>query len=130
MPDKSEVSMIVEWVSPHGRGLRLGLETVCDRSQAEGLTGALLYVEKSRLPDLEEDTYYWHELIGLQVYDTTGTLLGSLDEVIPTPANDVYVIHGQVGGHSRELLVPAIGAVIQNIDLDRGVMVVDPPEGL
>ncbi|WP_419661259.1 ribosome maturation factor RimM [Desulfosarcina variabilis] len=130
LPNGSESSMIVEWVAPHGRGLRMGLESVGDRNQAEHLAGALLYVEKSRLPALEEDTYYWHELIGLQVYDTAGTLLGSLDEVIPTPANDVYVIQAEVDGCSRELLIPAIGAVIRNIDLEGGVMVVDPPEGL
>lgn len=130
LPNGSETTMIVEWVRPHGRGLRMGLESVHDRNQAEGLAGASLYVEKSRLPVLEEGTYYWYELIGLRVYDTAGILLGSLDEVIPTPANDVYVVRGEVDGRSRELLIPAIATVVGNIDLEGGVMVVDPPEGL
>jgi 16S rRNA processing protein RimM len=130
LPDGSDRIMIVAWVRPHGRGLRLGLESVCDRNQAECLVGASLYVDKSRLPVLEEDTYYWHELIGLQVYDTAGALLGSLSEVIPTPANDVYVVNKEVDGCSRELLIPAIAAVVRSIDLKSGTMVVDPPDGL
>lgn len=122
--------MIVEWVTPHGRGLRMGLESVSDRSRAESLVGASLYIDKSRLPALADDTYYWSELIGLHVYDTAGMLLGRLDEVIPTPANDVYVVNGEVDGHAREWLIPAIGKVVRTIDLERGTMVVDPPQGL
>jgi 16S rRNA processing protein RimM len=130
LADGSDRTMTVEWVRPHGRGLRLGLEAVCDRNQAEYLVGASLYVDKSRLPVLEEDTYYWHELIGLHVYDTAGLLLGSLEEVIPTPANDVYVVKGEVDGRFRELLIPAVATVVRNIDLEAGAMVVDPPVGL
>ena len=128
--DGSVSTMIVEWVRPHGRGLRMGLELVNDRDQAERLAGASLYIDRSRLPVLEEDTYYWHELIGLRVCDPTGILLGRLDKVIPTPANDVYVVNGEVDGHSRELLIPAIAKVVRKIDLKIGTMVVDPPEGL
>jgi 16S rRNA processing protein RimM len=130
LPDGSTGSMIVEWVRPHGRGLRMGLESVRDRNQAERLVGAMLYIDKARLPVLEENTYYWHELIGLHVYDTAGLLLGSLEEVIPTPANDVYVVKGEVDGRFRELLIPAVATVVRNIDLEAGAMVVDPPVGL
>ena len=79
---------------------------------------------------LEEDAYYWFELLGLNVYKTDGTLLGRLDRIIPTPANDVYVITDTAGPASRELLIPAIGSVVKTIDRDRRSMVVDPPEGL
>jgi 16S rRNA processing protein RimM len=130
VPGGSTQAMCVEWVRPHGRGLRMGLESVSDRNQAERLAGSSLYIDKSRLPILEEDTYYWHELIGLSVYDTAGLLLGCLEKVIPTPANDVYVVKGEIDGRFRELLIPAIGKVVHTIDLKRGSMIVDPPEGL
>jgi 16S rRNA processing protein RimM len=130
LPDGSTRTMIVAWVKPHGRSLRMGLESVSDRSQAESLAGASLFIDKSRLPVLADDIYYWHELIGLRVFDTAGLLLGCLEEVIPTPAHDVYVVNGEFDGRPRELLIPAIGSVVRKIDLERGAMIVDPPEGL
>lgn len=130
LPDGSVRTATIDWVKPHGRGLRMGLEAVGDRSQAECLVGATLFVDKSRLPVLEEDTYYWFELVGLTVYDTAGALLGRLDEVIATPANDVYVVKGIKDGRSQEMLLPAIGDVVRDIDLARRTMIVDPPAGL
>ncbi len=108
----------------------MSLESVKDRNQAERLVGSVLFVEKSRLPVLDEDTYYWFELVGLSVYDTTGFLLGCIDEVISTGGNDVYVVKGKKDGQYREMLIPAIGDVVLNIDLESKSMIVDPPEGL
>jgi 16S rRNA processing protein RimM len=117
-------------VKPHGRGLLMGFVSVTDRSQAERLTGGSLYMDKSKLPTLEEDTYYWADLLGLKVVDRSGCLLGVLDEVIPTPGNDVYVVKGDKSGDRRELLIPAIGQVVVSVDLKEKTMIVDPPEGL
>ena len=128
LPDGSVRTMIVQWVQIHGRVLLMALESVTDRNQAESLTGAELFTDKSRLPALAEDTYYWFDLVGMSVYDTTGSLLGRLDEVIPTPGNDVYVVKGIVDGQSREILIPAIGDVVLTIDLAGKTMIVDPPE--
>ena len=130
LPDGSSRVMTVAWVRPHGRGLLMRLETVSDRDQAERLIGAELFAKKSSLPTLEEDTYYWFELIGLLVHDTTGKRLGRLDSVIATPGNDIYVIKTEHGGQLREMLIPAIGDVVLKIDLEGRTMIVDPPEGL
>lgn len=128
--DGTSRSMMIEWAQPHGRGIRMGLETVTDRTQAESLAGASIFVERSRLPVLEADTYYWFELVGLSVYHIAGQLLGCLDEVIPTAGNDVYVVTGEIDGQPREMLIPAVASVIRSIDLENRTMVVDPPEGL
>ena len=129
-PDGSVRTMTVQWMRPHGRGLLMALEAVTDRGQAENLIGSELFVDQSRLPTLEEDTYYWFDLVGLSVYDTTGALLGLLDEIIPTPGNDIYVVKGKQYGQPGEMLIPAIGDVVLKIDLDNKTMIVDPPEGL
>jgi len=129
-PDGSVRKMIVEWVQPHGRMLLMAVEAVSDRSQAESLIGSELFVDKACLPDLEEDTYYWFDLVGLRVYNTAGTLLGRLEEVIPTPGNDIYVVKGRQNGQPREMLIPATGDVVLKIDLEGKTMIVDPPEGL
>jgi 16S rRNA processing protein RimM len=130
LADGSTRNLTLQWVCPHGRGLRMGLESVNDRNQAESLVGSLLYIDKARLPALEDDTYYWFELMGLSVYDTAGVLLGRIDEVIPTAANDVYVVKGEVDGRLLETLIPAVGDVVCEIDLEKRTMIVDPPEGL
>ena len=114
-------------VRPHGRGLRMGFEGVTDRTQAESLSGGSLYIRRAQLPPLEADTYYWVDLLGLRVVDRSGGLLGVVDDVIPTPGNDVYVVRG---GDKRELLIPAIGDVVVSVDLKAKTMTVDPPEGL
>jgi 16S rRNA processing protein RimM len=129
-PDGSVRTMIVEWVQPQGRVLLMAVEAVSDRSQAEILIGSELFVDKACLPDLEEDTYYWFDLVGLRVYNTAGTLLGRLDEVISTPGNDIYVVKGRQNGQPREILIPATGDVVLKIDLEGKTMIVDPPEGL
>ena len=130
LPDGSVRTMTIQWVKPHGRVLLMTLDEVADRSQAESLIGSTLFVDRACLPALEEDTYYWSDLVGLRVYDTAGVHLGRLDEVIPTPGNDIYVVRGEQEGQPREILIPAIGDVVLKIDLEGKTMIVDPPEGL
>ena len=123
-------SMTIIWVRPHGKGLLMRLESVADRDRAEQLIGAELFADKASLPSLEEDSYYWFDLVGLRVVDTTGAVLGSLERIIPTPGNDVYVVKGKQAGEPREMLIPAVGDVVLDIDLEGGTMLVDPPDGL
>jgi 16S rRNA processing protein RimM len=130
MPDGSIRSLTIAWATPHGHGLRMGLDGVNDRNSAEDLVGASLYYEKARLPELEDDTYYWFDLVGLAVIDTTGRHVGRLDSIIPTAANDVYVVHGEENGAPTETLIPAIGDVVQSVDLEQKTMIVEMPRGL
>lgn len=130
LPDGSVRSMTAQWVRPHGRGLLMALESVTERSQAESMIGSDIFVNKSCLPVPEEDTYYWFDLVGLTVFNSSGDELGRLEAVIPTSGNDVYVVRGKQNGQPRELLIPAIGDVVLSIDLQSKAMIVDPPEGL
>ena len=130
IPGGSVRTITVQRVQSHGRVLLMTLDGVAGRSQAESLIGSTLFVDKACLPVLEEDTYYWSDLMGLQVYDTAGTHLGQLDEIIPTPGNDIYVVRGRQDGQTTEMLIPAVGDVVLKIDLDGKTMIVDPPEGL
>jgi len=130
LPDGSMRPMTVAWVRPHGKGLLMNFESVTDRDQAEKLVGAELFAKRASLPALEEGTYYWFDLVGLQVVNTAGTVLGSLESIIPTAANDIYVIRGKQGGKTKEMLIPAVGEVVLTIDLESGTMVVNPPAGL
>jgi 16S rRNA processing protein RimM len=115
---------------PHKKIMRVALEQVATRDQAEALTGSGVWIHKTQLPALEDDTYYWADLIGLQAYSVTGQHLGEVTEIIPTGANDVYVIQPPAGQNCEEILVPAIASVVCEIDMESGRITVDLPEGL
>ena len=120
----------IDWVKSHGRGFIMAFHDIQDRETAETLLQAGIYIKKSDLPDLEEDTYYWYQLIGLSVKDLNGTFLGRIESVMETGSNDVYVVKDENRGASYEVLVPALGSVVRSVDLGQGVMTVELPEGL
>lgn len=115
---------------PHPRGIRMGFEKIANRTQAEAMVGLELYIDKTRLPELEEDTYYWFDLIGLCVKTIDDAFVGHIKEIIPTGGNDVYVVRRSDAEGVKECLIPAVADVIRRIDLDLGLMIVDLPEGL
>jgi 16S rRNA processing protein RimM len=120
------VELVVSASRPHGGNWIVGFDGVNDRNRAETLTGATLTVEAEALPPLPEGTYYSFQLIGLRVRTGEGTLLGTLEEILETGAQDVYVVRGE----GRELLLPALREVVTTVDLDRGEMTVVIPPGL
>ncbi len=122
----AEARFILREVRPRKGGLVLYLEEVEDRAAAEGLLGRDLLVERDALPPLPAGTYYWEDLIGLSVFEVDGRFLGRLASILPTGSNDVYVVRDA----RREILVPALAAVIREVDLASGRMVVALPEGL
>ena len=77
--------------------------------------------------ELDEDTYFIQDLIGLEVRDADNdTVYGKIADVMQTGANDVYVIKGD----DKEYLVPAIADVVISTDIDGGIMTIRPLDGL
>lgn len=113
---------------PHKRNILLTLEGVDNRNKAEELIGFDIWIPKTDLPELEEGTYYWFEMIGLDVYAETDEYLGRLESIFPTGSNDVYVV---INPHtSEEKLIPALRSVVAEVDLERKRMRVALPDGL
>jgi 16S rRNA processing protein RimM len=107
-----------------GQTVILKLRGVDDRNAAEPLRGKQLSVAGRR--DLEDDTYYRHEIIGLTAIDLAGQPLGKITDIFETGSNDVYVVTGERG----ELLLPATEEVVVRVDIAAGSMVVDVIDGL
>ena len=105
--------------------LYLTLKGFPDRDCVEKFRHALLQVPESDLPPLPAGEYYRFQLIGLTVVERDGIVLGTLDEIIETGANDVYRVHAADDG---DVLLPALADVIVSVDLAAKRMVVDPPE--
>lgn len=104
-----------------GKSLVALLPGVDDREQASVFVGQKIFVHREQLPETDPDEYYWSDLEGLEVYTLGGQILGRVDRLMETGANDVLVIHGQ-----REHLVPFIqGQFVKRIDLEAGRIDVD-----
>ena len=86
-----------------------------------------LYVSRDQAVELDEDEYFIGDLIGLSVVADTGEELGTLKDVLETGANDVYLVSMKSG---KELMLPAIGDCILDVDLEQGVMKVHVMDGL
>ena len=126
-PDaKSLRSFDVLGIRGSGRFAIVKLRGVEGREAAEALKGQEFYVARSCLPEPEEDDYYVDDLLGLQVEDEQGKLLGRLKSVFDNGAHEVY----EVVGPNGSILLPVTPGVVLEVDLDRGRMVVAPPSGL
>lgn len=129
-PSGSEQHCTVLWAKSHKNSLRLALKGVVTRTESEALVGCTIWMPRKRLPPLEEDTYYWVDLIGMAVYGTDGEYLGRLEDIIVTGANDVYVVKTPQGYPVPEILLPAIASVVIEVDIPGKRMEVALPEGL
>lgn len=117
----------VESVRYHKQFVLMKFREYPVREDARQLTGRLLTVDRSEAAPLGEGEYYTFDIIGLKVFNPAGTELGVVENVLRTGANDVYQTRGVDG---REILIPALKAVVKVIDVPGGRMVVELPDVL
>ena len=117
---------VVTSVRPHKKAYLLKLEGVDSFKEAEALRDAKILIRRQASTREREDEYFWHELIGLEVYVSGGAYVGKITYILPTGSNDIYVV--QEG--EKEVLIPAIYDVIQEINLKKKRMIISDVEGL
>jgi 16S rRNA processing protein RimM len=118
--------LAVEKVRPAGRFFLVKFRGVDTPEGARKLCGRDFFVPRDQLAPAGEGEYYLADLIGLKVVDGQGKLLGRLQDAFDNGAHEIYVI---LRGR-REWLLPVYAGVVREVDLQRGEMVVEPPEGL
>lgn len=123
-PDARPVRMVSS--RPHQDNLLVRLEGYNDRDAAQTLQGLWIQVPQADILPLGEGEHYVFQLVGLRVLTTDGRDLGVIEEILSTPANDVFVVRGEAG----EVLIPYINDVIAEERLDAGEMIVHPLPGL
>lgn len=111
-----------------GNALVARLTGIPDKEAADALRGTRLYVDRARLPDPDEDEYYHADLIGMDVFDAGGTLLGKVTAVHNHGASDLLEI--AVPGGGETVLLPFTREAVPTVDLTLRRIVADPPEGL
>ncbi|WP_442599477.1 ribosome maturation factor RimM [Neobacillus sp. D3-1R] len=93
----------------------------------EKFKGGILKIPESQLTPLEENEFYFHEIIGCEIFTLDGELVGEIREILTPGANDVWVIKGKGG---KEILIPYIEQVVKVIDVKNKKIIIDPIEGL
>ena len=112
--------LIVTWSGPARAGLLVCFDGLPSREAVENLRGRYL----EAIPDspLPADTWYWHQIHGLEVRSSAGERLGTVKEVFRAGGGEVYVVDG---GPRGELLIPAVRDVVVELSPDEGRLIVD-----
>jgi 16S rRNA processing protein RimM len=113
---------------PVANGLGARLAGIKTKEEADALKGTQLYADRTQLPSLSDDEYYHADLIGLEVRDTGGVVLGRVISVDNHGAGDILEISGP--DTKGPLMIPFTLAVVPTVDLALGRVIVDLPDGL
>lgn len=109
---------------PHKKGILLTLDGVNTRELAEDLVGCDIVIGRDQLDEPEEDTWYWQDLYGLDVFDHHKGFIGKITQIFPTSANDVLVIEDK----GKETLVPMHKNFVESVDIENNTLKTTLPE--
>ena len=105
----------IEQVKYHKNLILIKFVGIDKIEEAEILKGNYLIRDRENEEPLEEGTYYIVDLLGLEVFEEDGNLLGNVEDIYNTGSNDIYVVKNELG---KQILLPAIADVIKKIDLE------------
>lgn len=102
------------------------VEKVRTRTAADALRGQFVFIADKDEVKPKKGSYFIHEIVGMMVVDEAGVTIGTVQEVMQLPANDVWV----VTSGEKEFLIPAVKEVIRSVDVGRKKVVIRPMEGM
>lgn len=121
--NETEKTYCLEDSRIQGNKIVIKLEGVNNRDDADLLKNLQIEVNRSDLPKLDENSYYWEDLVDFNVIDINGMHVGKVDSLFRTGSNDVLVI---INKTKQRLLVPFImEEVIKYVDLDKELISID-----
>jgi 16S rRNA processing protein RimM len=100
-------------------------QDIADRSAAERLKGARIFIARASFPAPQEGEYYWVDLMGLDVVNREGVALGRVKELISNGAQDVLVVAADESAKPKEHLIPFVDAWVDGVDLQARRITVD-----
>ncbi|MFT4028657.1 MAG: ribosome maturation factor RimM [Protaetiibacter sp.] len=112
----------LRWYNGHPVAFFAGVD---DRTAAESLVKAILWIDADVASEQEPDAWYDHQLVGLRAL-RGGVELGAVVRVEHLPAQDLLVVETA----DREVLVPFVAAIVPAVDIEAGTVTLTPPTGL
>ena len=125
-PEDGRTEFRLTLTRPVSGGLGARIAGVTSKEAADALRGTSLFVARDRLPSLPDDEFYHADLIGLAAFDVGGAELGRVAAIHNHGAGDIIEISPT--RHKSALLLPFTKAIVPNVDLAAGRIVVDLPE--
>ncbi|MDO5653754.1 MAG: ribosome maturation factor RimM [Brachymonas sp.] len=119
------VVLPVSQVKPHGETLVASSRAIADRTAAELLRGARVFVPRSFFPSPEEDEYYWVDLIGCEVHNREGVLLGTVHDLLASGPQTTLVLKRAQGSDTNEGMIPFVDALVDTVDVAQKRIIVD-----
>lgn len=119
------VLLRVREAKEHSDSVVARADGVEDRTGAEALKGARIYVPRSSFPTADAGEYYWVDLIGLEVKNREGVVLGTVKDLMATGPQTVLVIGYEEGGKAQERMIPFVSAYVDGVDLQARRITVD-----
>jgi len=117
---KNWIEIKAKEIKVHGKTIIAKFSEIADRTQAENYKNYLIGVPKDCLPQLNDNQYYWNDLIGFEVFNLQNVSFGLVNTYIETGANDVIVVKGD-----RERLIPYTSMTVLKIDTIEDKIIVD-----
>ncbi|MBC2163526.1 ribosome maturation factor RimM [Listeria booriae] len=124
---KKPEKLVIKTHRKHKNFDLLTFEGIVGINNVERMKEGMLKVPESQLGDLEENEFYFHEIIGCEVYTEEGELLGTIREILTPGANDVWVVQ-QKG--EKDKLVPYIADVVTSVNIADKKITISVMEGL
>jgi 16S rRNA processing protein RimM len=126
-PERGPLTVVAtRW---HTGRLIVTFEGVRDRNAAEDLKGTVLVLDSAQIPaPADPDEFYDHQLIGLAVLTAAGVPVGEVTDVLHH-GQDLLVVR-RAPGPAADALVPFVSAIVTEVDVPSGRLVIDPPPGL
>lgn len=106
---------IVKSIKPFNRYFIMVLEGIDNLEEAERFRERELFIEKKIFNQLSSGEYFWHQLIGLTVYNAKEEILGKVESILPTKGHDIYVVNKG----EAELMIPAVPYFIKEVSVSR-----------
>ena len=125
--NKELIEMQIEEIKYQKNVVLIKFKSIEDINMAEKYKGCYIKIKRENARKLPKDTYFIADLIGMQVYDEQGNLLGKVNDIYNNKVHDIYVIKDDLG---KQILLPSTKEVIKQIDMDNDRIVVHLIEGL
>ncbi|MCM3205142.1 ribosome maturation factor RimM [Paenibacillus illinoisensis] len=126
-PENHPVLVHVESARLHKNMYIVRLKEYGNINEVEKFKGGIAKVSKENLAELEENEYYFHQIVGCTVVTEEGENLGTISEILTPGANDVWVVKTTAG---KEILLPVIDDVVLDVDVNEKLVKVHLMEGL
>lgn len=126
-PDNALSEASVKSIRVKDRTVLICLEEFQDRNSAESLRNKIIYADPDQLLDLAEDQWWVDELVGLNVQDSNGKLLGKVSDIY---GNEGEFLEIQLLDSEKKHLVPFVKEIVPRVDIEAGLIEITPPDGL